>query len=717
MQENTLALDPARPITMDGIAYLVEGWQGSTLALFNTLTGETLTMSYAAVMRRAVLPELSMDDAINLAAADAHLPELQKHKRDLRTPHVEEVAFGKPLDVDTYRPEYDPETSTQAERLDRKAAELAPLNIRGTSRSNLKKLVGKLFKQGPIGLADGRAVRIRDPFENLDPRLYSLMVAQVNAAKDKSTTTTQHLITETRVEWIGKYPGELDLLPGDRTLRRMFDILTDGRYTTGRARNRRSNEGAPKRYQSGRVAFAPGDEVQVDSTTLDVMVRGDNGVPFRPVLTTFIDKATHCITGSMVTDGVKGVDLAYLLARSVSIPELRPGPKLPFNLNELRRMPWAQVLIDKELEGKDTSRPIIVPSRIVMDNGKDYQSDVFLAACHYFCIDTTNAAPGTGTDKSIVERPHRTIKDLFVRHLPGFTGGDPGDRGYNIDEQTDLISIHTLAYVLDLWIRHIWNNLETDALRDKDHPGRRYSPNTKYEALCHRNGCLSRPVNDATYIALQPIKFRKLGASGIKITKRRYDSPALDPYRGKPSGNKLAGDQWRVHYDPDNPAAVWVHIPDLQCFLDTGSYIECRWMNAEAFEAPFERAVQEINVSLAHMGYQISKKFGHDRSRLMIKGAVAAAEKEVKDAEKRESRQGLAAEQGMGRPQPTTIVPPPDPANVWEEAAKTEAYGLFDPATVRARRPTRPSGPAAPHGVATQDCGTSNSDAVEHGSS
>jgi hypothetical protein len=172
---NPLEHDPARPIVIDGVDYTMEGQQGSDLALFNTLTGQTLSMKYTAVMRRCGLSDLSLENVVMARAADEHLTPLAKWKKDFLTRHVEEVAYGKPLDAESYRPEYDPENSTQNERLDRKARELAPLYMRGTSRSNLKKLVGKLKSQDSAGLVDGRSTRLQDPFAGIDSRLFTMM--------------------------------------------------------------------------------------------------------------------------------------------------------------------------------------------------------------------------------------------------------------------------------------------------------------------------------------------------------------------------------------------------------------------------------------------------------------------------------------------------------------------------------------------------------------
>lgn len=678
-RKNPLAHDSGQPIVIDGVSYVVEGSEGPNIALFNTLTGKTITLSYSAVFRRASLPEISLEDIVDRHATADKLKDVQKWKYGWLIQHVEEVAYGKPRREETYRPGYDPESSTQSERLDLKAQELAPLRIRGVSRSNLKKLVGKLKKQDVVGLMDGRSVRARDPFARIDPRLLSLMAWRVDTAKNKSTATTQQLITEVRVDWIAKYPAELALLPSDKTLRRKFALLTKGRYTTTSASNRRTNESSPKRYMEGRPAFAPGEEVQIDSTTLDVEVMDDKGKDFRPILTTFICKATHTILASMLSVSVKGIDLAYLLAKALSIPELRPGPLVPANLDELRPLPWAKALTETDLNGKDDRRPFIMPRRIIMDNGRDYQSDVFLAACRTFCIDATNAAPGTGSDKAIVERSHKTIKDLFSRNLPGFTGGNPDARGKGAPQEPK-ISIHTLAYILDLWIRHVWQNLETDALRNPEHPGRLYSPNTMYEALTYRAGCTYQPIPADTYISLLPWVDRVLTGLGIQLKKRRYDTRALDPYRKKPSGNKASGDLWRVHYDPNNPAMVWVKIPALAQFPDGGHYIECSWVNADAFISPFSRATREAAEHIARMGHQIPTAERSALSRQVVLGALAAAENESRTTERQKLAQRVAEEQGIGRPHVTRVIEPTEGSEVWNKLqGSSTAYALFDP--------------------------------------
>src|SRR5688500_5741842 len=106
---NPLERDLSRPIIIDGVGYMVEERRGSDLALFNTLTGQTSTMRYSEVMRRCGLSDLSLENVTKARAADEHLNPLAKWKKDFLTRHVEEVAYGKPLQAETYRAEYDPQ--------------------------------------------------------------------------------------------------------------------------------------------------------------------------------------------------------------------------------------------------------------------------------------------------------------------------------------------------------------------------------------------------------------------------------------------------------------------------------------------------------------------------------------------------------------------------------------------------------------------------------
>ena len=73
-------------------------------------------------------------------------------------------------------------------------------------------------------------------------------------------------------------------------------------------------------------AARPGEQVQIDSTPIDVLVLLDNGVPVRADLTIAVDVATRTICAAVLRPvGTKAVDAALLLARMLVPEPMRPG--------------------------------------------------------------------------------------------------------------------------------------------------------------------------------------------------------------------------------------------------------------------------------------------------------------------------------------------------------------------------------------------------------
>jgi hypothetical protein len=70
-------------------------------------------------------------------------------------------------------------------------------------------------------------------------------------------------------------------LPSQRTLYGLLTKLTAGTHTTGSAVTRRSRAYGAQAPFGELPAFAPGEVMQIDSTSLDVLVRLDDGVVAR----------------------------------------------------------------------------------------------------------------------------------------------------------------------------------------------------------------------------------------------------------------------------------------------------------------------------------------------------------------------------------------------------------------------------------------------------
>lgn len=653
---------------LDG-EWVVEGMQGGCLRLWNVHSQQVQVLHVTALARLLAIPPRISPDVAGPRSFDTITDDEATEVAE-RARHVEEVIYGKPRGVESGRPEYDPETTGLLERQRRKAAELTESG-QDVSPRTMRRWVEDYRHSGPAGLLDKRKNRSTNPLGSLDARVKDALVSVISRATNESTSTVKKLIVDAKAELLRRHPDEEVPVPSDSTLRRHIQVLTKGKFTTGNAANRRSAANAPKRMFSARPAIAPGHEVQVDSSPFDVLALGDDGKPLRAKLTIMLDKATQSIIATSVNvRGTKGVDLAFMLAQCLTPRPARPNAGELANENELRQMPWAVFLTGDELERCDLTRPFIKPQRIMTDNGMDYLSGTFLSACEMFGIDITRSAIRTPTDKPNVERAFHTIKTRFVEHLPGNTGGSVDRRGLK-PEDDDLLDIHTLAELFDRWVSVVWQNMRHEALRDPVHPQVVHSPNSMYMAMFDMTGYVPVPLSQDDYIALLPTVERTIQLDGIQVNYRRYDSTHLRPYRLQPSGRAEAKGKWVVHYNPHNPAAVWVRDPE------TSAWIECPWMNKDAFDRPFSAAIRrkarEITAANGALGDPYSTQATIE---LIGQTKDAKADKARRDAAAQMERE-LAERAAKPFPKPATVmavVAEPD-----DDDDEYEEFEIFDP--------------------------------------
>jgi len=383
-----------------------------------------------------------------------------------------------------------------------------------------------------------------------------------------------------------------------------------------------------------------------------------------------LDKATQSIIATSINvGGTKGVDLAFMLAQCLTPRPSRPDGADAFNDSELRRMPWAQGLTADEVEHHALTRPFIKPQRIMTDNGREYLSSTFVSACQQFGIDLTRSATRTPTDKPNVERAFHTIMTKFIEHLPGYTGGSVDRRGRNPASE-DLLDVYTLAELFDRWVSVVWQNMQHEALRDPLHPHVVHSPNSMYMAMFDMTGYVPVPLTEDDYVALLPTVERTIQPDGIQHAYRRYDSVDLHPYRLQRSTDTRSG-RWVVHYNPHNPAAVWVRDPE------TSAWIECAWMNKDAFERPFSAAIRrrarEITAANGVLGDPESTQATIE---MIGQTKEAQASKARKDAAQ-EAERRLAEQAAKPMPKPTTVMTVVPEAD--DDEDEYEEFEIFDP--------------------------------------
>ena len=607
-------------------AYLVVGFHGSLLKLRHCATGDYSTAHVADIARRLIEPPVHTH--ADPRSLDSRTKKESKALDEYGS-HIAEMVSGiRPDDPDgPVRPEYDPATTTMNQRIASKVAELNRMGLPASRATLIRKR--RAYEQGGLaGLIDGRSLRKESPLDRADKRVIDTLTHLIAEETFESTGTGRRLHERLRAELLSAYPGQAITVPSETTLYRYLGYLTKGKYTTGSAQTRRTAANTPKRPFGTARRMRPGQEVQIDSSPWDVLVRSEDGTSTRAVLTIMVDVATRSIIGSSVrSTATKGVDHAFLLAQCLVPRALRPGNEELWQLTE-RRMPWADLTAEDERARLDLTRPFIYPDRIMMDNGRDYRSKVFESACRKFGVSLTYAAPHTPTDKAIVERTFHSIKTLFAQDLPGFKGGSVAERGDRL-EKGALLDVVTLAERFDEWVTRVWQNRPHDSLRDPMYPTVKLTPNEMYNASFDLAAQLPLPLTTEDFIELMPVEWRTVLPAGVKHNHRLYDSIELQPFRNQPSNDAKHDNKWEVRTNPYDPRLIWVRHPE-------GHWMECMWRDESTYRQPFADEILQTAVDLAltrgGADAQKLKQVGSDIKRRAAASAITFEKAKAREA-------------------------------------------------------------------------------------
>ena len=298
-----------------------------------------------------------------LAALDpaelARLRRLEAHLRQIDgTPDFD----GTPGDPDpTADPRYDIRSTTVEERVASKVAELAGGDL-AFRRTQLFRLLAAYRAEGAVGLLPAhrrRAVQGGDGLAGVDERvvagLREVMSAQTSGRRSPGKCCSvgsghcwrRHPATRCRCPAIGCSTGSPPSWTGAATC-------------SGRQRPGGTTANRPDRPFTAGVEMRPGQQVHIDTNTVDIMCRYADGVTRRAELTIAVDVATRSIGAGVVAPSTKAVDAVAVLARMVVPDPLRPGwpESLLFAHSSL---PFERLLsIDARFE-RAAARPVILP--------------------------------------------------------------------------------------------------------------------------------------------------------------------------------------------------------------------------------------------------------------------------------------------------------------------------------------------------------------------
>ncbi|MCY7287295.1 MAG: hypothetical protein LH624_03340 [Cryobacterium sp.] len=570
-------LDRTDTITLDDGDYLYIETAANIVRLRRLSDSQVIDLTTAELARRLDGPTPSLPKPLHRYEDVA---ETQRTLSQKWVAHLEELTSGVHPVTGEQRPEYDQNTRTLNERVNAKVLEMAREGMKA-SRSTVMRKLADYRKDGVVGVIDGRALRNRNTLGNLHPDVLESLTASVAAQTNRSTGTVSRILLATKAELLKRVGAERasEILPHDSTLYVHANTLTQGLFTTGSAKTRRSTANQPKRKMATQIETLPGAQLQIDSTKMDLLVRTNSKKGYtRPVLTIMIDVATRSLVAFTIRlDAAKGIDHATLLAQALTPHENRPD-KTQFRQWVQDTNPQCTLATPDERIEFERHRPYLHPRRIMTDNGKDFLSEVFLSAAQQFGVSITHSSPHTPTDKAIVERMFGTINTMFCQHLPGYVGRSPEHRGEKI-EQENLLDVYALFELFDDWVLRDWQNRPHSSLRDHANPHVKMSPNEKFYAASEITSNMHIPLTRHDYIGLLPTVYAVIGSTGMRIRGLDYDATELQPLRRTRSTLKKRKGRWAVKVDPYNRQSVWVAGPDEQ-------YIECTMRDADRFLSP-----------------------------------------------------------------------------------------------------------------------------------
>lgn len=616
-------------IGFDGDEHMVVGLAGTSVRLRTdagceqvVLAGHLMAAADFAVLDGRALPPVEPFGLMESLPADV-VADAERWRN-----HLVEVETGLPHDAapgTTPRLGYDPRSTTLAERQRTKAAEL-DVGFRSIERKR-----GNYNAQGLWGLVDQRAARTFDVAGQADARLIEVLRELIAAETDASTGTRSRLMRRAEKTVEQRFgPGTVPL-PGKTAFYALIDRLAVGRHTFGSAVTRRQTSNRPTGAFTATAAARPGEQVQIDSTPIDVMVLAADGVPVRADLTIAVDVATRTICAAVLRPvGTEAVDASLLLAKMLVPEPMRSGWADALRMSA-SRIPHERLLTIDTRMREAAARPVIVPEQVVIDHGKVFVSETFTRACERLGISIQPARKDTPTDKGVVEATFSAIKTLFSQHVAGFKGANTQQRGRGIAAEWTL---DQLADLLDEWLIVGWQHRPHDALRDPHAPKRMLTPNERYAALVAIAGYLPLTLTGSDYLELLPVKWRAINDYGIRIDYRTYDTPELGDYRREHSGLTGKRGLWEVHYDPYDLSQVfirtpegWITAPWTHRSMVTAPFADFTWRHARRMVAESGRDATETEIARALDVLLTRAEHGPDKTgaRIVARTRTAAA--------------------------------------------------------------------------------------------
>ncbi len=439
----------------------------------------------------------------------------------------------------------------------------------GVSVRTVQRRLRRFAALGPEGLIDER--RLKDTRRSVDPRWDKACVEILHEYTNRSTPSKQTVITRATRSFLNAVPD--GIAPSRAVAYRRVDELDAGKYTFSNAPRRRSVAKRPQGVLGQLRPTHPGEYVLMDGYKLDVFA-------MEPVTMRWVNTELT-IAMDMFDRSIKGIRLRPMAAKSADVAGVLLQcltPQRWGRADEASTGPYAGVPEHIVLGSVG-----LLPDTIVIDHGKVYMSEHTLGACRRLGISVQPAIPDKATDKPILERFFRSMRQSLLDKLPGYKGPNIASRGKDV-EQGAFYYVTELEQLIREWVGDVYHLKAHKGLRDPRLPDVDLSPQEMFNRGIAVSGLLRLPAHEEVRYELMEVEWRKINHYGVDIDNRRYDGAALNPYRGHRSdyGGAHPG-KWPILVDVDDIRTVYFQDP-----IDK-TWHPLEWRLAAGINAPFSK--------------------------------------------------------------------------------------------------------------------------------
>lgn len=573
-------------VAHDGETWTVVALEGGRATIKARVAGQTRSVAITHLLSApgsrlldsgAVLPEPAVGPLF------ANLTEAALRDVSVRAQHVREVLAGyrsgsgedalpgEPRAV--YRP--------GSPKMDRYRAKAAELEI---GLATLRRWVSAYESDGEAGLIDARHQRASEPLRGIDPRWLDELARVLEEHVSASRPPRELLLDRVDARVVERFGPDAGAVPKRWKGRRALTEVSRGTNAlVGSTKAKRSIANRPVAPYGRLVAVRPGEYLLLDTTALDVFAMDPLTLRWvRVELTIALDLCSRALVAMRLSPvSTKAVDASLVLFEAICPAStartgggVLPYPGIP-NV----------VLIAEPSPAAAPGLPGVAPETIVIDHGKIYVSAHLRSVCQRLGISIQPARPFQPTDKAVVERFFRSVREDLLAALPGYKGPDVYSRGEH-PEDLAFYFVDELEQIIREWAAERYHRRPHDGLVHPDVPGLDLCPLDAFELGVARAGRLLVPARADLVYDFLPVEWRTIQHYGVELHGLRYDGPGLNAYRNRRSPmTGLNAGKWPLRFDPDDVRRLFFQNPH------TNEWHELRWEHYSEIEVPFSAEV------------------------------------------------------------------------------------------------------------------------------